>query len=175
MLRPAMPGESFSGLAATARESVGQLLPDATPQSSAWRSHLARKPLTLGAASLKVRCYDTAMQRPSEQDLSSATLLLRTSWQAAAESWWSHHPSNDNDVMTQMAGAETRECDAVLWASAEPVSRLPDCWRPTSKAASSSMVSNHEWGPGRVRCCLICGGSSENACAPGLGCTGDDG
>lgn len=80
-LEPWSPGESFSGLGAMARESVGQLLPNATPQSSAWRSHLARKPWTLGAASLKARCYDTAMQRPSEQD-SGATLLLRTSWQS---------------------------------------------------------------------------------------------
>lgn len=53
-------------------------------------------------------------------------------------------------------------------SSAEPVGRLPDCWRPTSKAASSSMVSNHEGGPATARRCLICGGSSEKACAPGL-------
>lgn len=64
VLRPAMPGESFPGLGATARESVGQLLPNATPQSSAWRSHLARKPWTLGAASLKARCYDTRDAAP---------------------------------------------------------------------------------------------------------------
>lgn len=69
----AWPGESFSGLGAIARESVGQLLPGATPQSSAWRSHLARRTLTLGAASLKARCYDTAMQR-----LPRRSLVLRS-------------------------------------------------------------------------------------------------
>lgn len=58
-----VPGESFSRLGAIERESVGQLLPNATPQSNSWRSHLARRTLTLGAASLKARCYDAAMHR----------------------------------------------------------------------------------------------------------------
>lgn len=55
---PRRRGESFPILEAVARESVGRHLPNATPQSTAWRSHLARKTLTLGAASLKGRCYD---------------------------------------------------------------------------------------------------------------------
>lgn len=100
-----VPGESFSGLGAIERESVGQLLPNTTPQSNSWRSHLARRTLTLGAASLKAQCYDAAMHRLHERHLwlcLSATLLLRTPWHAAAESWSSHHSSNDNDAMTQI-------------------------------------------------------------------------
>lgn len=56
-------------------------------------------------------------------------------------------------------------------ASAESVGRFPDSWRPTSRAAPSSMVSNHEGGPGTAIRCLICGGSSEEGlrAGPGLG------
>lgn len=131
------PGESFSGLAATARESVGQLLPNATPQSSAWRSHLARRPLTLGAASLKARCYDAAMQRLLSPR-PGATLLLRTSWQAAAESWSSHHSSNDNDVMAQTGGAEedAMPCSGKCRARG-PIARL--------QAADQQGQHHHQW------------------------------
>jgi hypothetical protein len=53
---PAVPAESFSGqLGNCARVGVSSSapFPNATPQSCAWRSHLARRTLTLGAASLK--------------------------------------------------------------------------------------------------------------------------
>lgn len=46
------------------------------------------------------------MQRPSEQELWCYAPCFALPGKAAAESWWSHHSSNDNDVMTQMAGAE---------------------------------------------------------------------
>lgn len=83
MLGPAMAGESFPGLAATARESVGQLLPDADPTKQRLAISSRQEALDIGSGKSKssmLRYRDAAPL--SEQDLSSATLLLRTSWQS---------------------------------------------------------------------------------------------
>ena len=87
-----------------------------------------------------LRYYGAA---PSSHE-SGATLLLRMSWHAAAESWWSHHSSNDNDVMAQMAGAEGG-WEAVLLASAEPVGRLLAADQQVSIIVSGQQSRRGTW------------------------------
>lgn len=127
-----MAGESFSGLAATARESVGQLLPDADPTKQRLAISSRQEALDIGSGKSK---SSMLRYRDAAPLLSRTSRVLRSCYalpgKAAAESWWSHHPSNDNDVMTQMAGAvqrrEEMRCDAVALGKCrarEPIARL---------------------------------------------------
>lgn len=83
------------------------------------------------------RCYDAVPL--------NKTLVLRSYYalpgKAAAESWWSHHPSNDNDVMHKSPFQRRRTRCRPL-ASAESVRRL------SGSSGRNIMVSNYER-PGR--------------------------
>lgn len=143
-----VPEESFSGLLAIARESVGQLLPKRDPTKQPLAISSRQEDLDIGSGKSKssmLRCCDATPFNEAPHWYSEcyapATLLLRSPWQAAAESWWSHHSSNDNDAMTQIAGCTGCSAEDGMpcsLANAEPVGRLSRSQAADQQSSTSS-------------------------------------